>query len=151
MNQFKIKTKNGFKIIGSGQKTFIIAEISANHGHDINKAYKIIDVAAEAGVDAIKLQTYTPDTITIDSDRPEFQIKVNSAWKNQTLYRLYGKAYTPWNWQPKLKKYAESKNLICFSTPFDPTAVDFLEKINIPLYKVASFEVVDIPLLKKIG
>src|SRR3989344_3201694 len=125
--------------------------MSANHGHDIKKAYKIIDAAAKAGVDAIKLQTYTPDTITINSDKPEFQIKVNKAWKGQTLYRLYSKAYMPWSWQPKLKKYAESKGLVCFSSPFDNTAVDFLEKMKVPLYKVASFEVVDIPLLKRIG
>lgn len=151
MKNLIIKVKNKVKEIGLGQPVFIIAEMSANHGHDIKKAYKIIDEAAKAGVDAIKLQTYTPDTITIDSDKEYFQIKVNEAWKGQTLYSLYGKAYTPWEWQPKLKKYAESKGLVCFSTPFDNTAVDFLEKINMPLYKVASFEVVDIPLLKRIG
>ncbi len=146
--------KRGIKQIKNGTykfTTFIIAEMSANHGHDIKKAYKIIDEAAKAGADAVKLQTYTPDTITINSDKKYFQIKVNAAWKGQTLYSLYGKAYTPWGWQPKLKKYAESKGLICFSTPFDNTAVDFLEKMNMPLYKVASFEVVDIPLLKRIG
>ncbi len=151
MNNLEIKTKKGTRKIGLGQPVFIIAEMSGNHHHDFKKALKIIDAAAKAGADAIKLQTYTPDTITIDSDRPEFQIKVNKAWKGQTLYSLYGKAYTPWDWQPKLKKYAESKGLILFSTPFDPTAVDFLEKMNVPLYKVASFEVVDIPLLEKIG
>lgn len=148
---FAIKTKMGERKIGPGQPVFIIAEMSANHGHNINKAYKIIDAAYEAGVDAIKLQTYTPDTITINSDKKYFQIKVNDAWKGQTLYDLYSKAYTPWDWQPKLKKYAESKGLVCFSTPFDPTAVDFLEKIKMPVYKIASFEVVDIPLLKKVG
>lgn len=148
---FKIKTQKGIREIGPGQRIFIIAEMSGNHRQDIKKAYKIIDAAAEAGADAIKLQTYTPDTITIDSDRPEFQIKVNKAWKGQTLYSLYDKAYTPWDWQPKLKKYAESKGLICFSTSFDSTAVDFLEKMDVQLYKVASFEVVDIPLLEKIG
>lgn len=148
---FKIKTQKGIREIGPGQMTFIIAEMSGNHRQDIKKAYKIIDAAARAGADAIKLQTYTPDTITIDSDRPEFQIKVNKAWKGQTLYSLYNKAYTPWNWQPKLKKYAELKGLVCFSTPFDTTAVDFLEKMDVQLYKVASFEVVDIPLLKRIG
>lgn len=147
----KIKTGKKIKTIGLDQPAFIIAEMSANHGRDIKKAFKLIDAAAEAGADAIKLQTYTPDTITIDSDRPEFRIKVNEAWKNQTLYSLYGKAYTPWEWQPKLKKYAESRGLICFSTPFDPTAVDFLEKINVRLYKIASFEVTDIPLLERIG
>ncbi|OGM96136.1 MAG: pseudaminic acid synthase [Candidatus Yanofskybacteria bacterium RIFCSPHIGHO2_02_FULL_38_22b] len=146
-----IKIKGKIRRIGPGHPVFIIAEISANHGHDIKKAYKIIDATAKAGVDAIKLQTYTPDTITINSNKEYFQIKVNDAWKGQTLYDLYRKAYMPWGWQPKLKKYAESRGLICFSTPFDNTAVDFLEKINMSIYKVASFEVVDIPLLKKIG
>lgn len=151
MTDFVVKTKKGIKKIGLDHPIFIIAEMSANHGHDIGKAYRIIDEAAKAGADAVKLQTYTPDTITIDSDKKYFQIKVNDAWKGQTLYNLYSKAYTPWAWQPKLKKYAESKGLMCFSTPFDATAVDFLEKIDMPLYKIASFEVVDIPLLKKIG
>lgn len=151
MTNFVIKIKRDVRKIGTGHPVFIIAEMSANHGHDIKKAYKIIDAAVDAGVDAIKLQTYTPDTITLNSDKKYFQVKVNDAWKGQTLYSLYGKAYTPWEWQPKLKKYAESKGLICFSSPFDATAVDFLEKMNVPLYKVASFEVVDIPLLKKIG
>ncbi len=151
LKPFIIKTSKYKRKIGPGSPVFIIAEISANHGHNIKKAYKIIDQAVKAGADAIKLQTYTPDTITINSNKKYFQIKVNDAWKGQTLYSLYNKAYTPWDWQPKLKKYAESKGLVCFSTPFDSTAVDFLEKINMPLYKVASFEVVDTPLLKRIG
>lgn len=151
LKSFIIKTSKIQRKIGPDSPVFIIAEMSANHGHDIKKAYKIIDAAAKAGVDAIKLQTYTADTITIDSNKEYFQVKVNDAWKGQTLHSLYSKAYTPWDWQPKLKKYAESKGLILFSTPFDTTAVDFLEKIKVPLYKVASFEVVDIPLLKKIG
>ena len=151
MSKMTINTPKGKRTIGQGSPVFIIAEMSGNHRHDFKKALKIIDAAARAGADAIKLQTYTPDTITMNSDKPEFQIKVNKAWKGQTLYSLYKKSYTPWDWQPKLKKYAESKGLVCFSTPFDPTAVDFLEKMSVPLYKVASFEVVDIPLLKKIG
>lgn len=152
MKQITLKTPRGIrKIIGPGHPVFIIAEMSGNHNHNIKKAYRIIDAAAKAKVDAIKLQTYTPDTITIDCDNKCFQVKVNKAWKGQTLYNLYKKAYTPWDWQPKLKKYAESKGLICFSTPFDPTAVDFLEKMNVQLYKIASFEVIDIPLLERIG
>lgn len=147
----KIKTPAGVREIGIGKTVFIIAEMSGNHNQDINRAYKIIDAAADAGVDAVKLQTYTADTITLDCDKKYFQVKVNDAWKGQTLYNLYKKAYTPWDWQPKLKKYAEKKGLVLFSTPFDPTAVDFLEKMNVVLYKVASFEVVDIPLLKRIG
>lgn len=147
----KIKTPKGMRKIGKGQSCFVIAEISGNHNQDINKAFKIIDVVAEAGADAVKLQTYTADTITINCDKEYFQVKVNDAWKGQTLYNLYKKAYTPWDWQPKLKEYAEKKGLILFSTPFDNTAVDFLEKMNVELYKVASFEVVDIPLLERIG
>ena len=125
--------------------------MSGNHNQDINRAYSIIDAAAEAGVDAIKLQTYTPDTITIDCDKEYFPVKVNDTWRGQTLYSLYQKAYTPWEWQPKLKEYAESKGLICFSTPFDNTAVDFLEDIGVCLYKIASFETGYIELLKKVG
>ena len=141
----------GKRKIGPGYPVFIIAEMSGNHNQDIKKAYKIIDAAVEAGVDAIKLQTYTADTITIDCDKKYFQVKVNDAWKGQTLHSLYKKAHTPWEWQPKLKKYAEKKGLVFFSTPFDNTAVDFLEKMKVKLYKVASFEVVDIPLLERIG
>lgn len=151
MDSFVIKTLKGKRYIGPGHPVFIIAEMSGNHNQDIRKAYKIIDAASRAGADAIKLQTYTADTLTIDCDNKYFQVRVNKAWKGQTLYSLYEKAYTPWEWQPKLKKYAESKGLICFSTPFDSTAVDFLEKLGIQLYKVASFEIIDIPLLERIG
>lgn len=151
MKYLKIITPKGERKIGPGQPVFIVAEMSGNHNQDINRAYQIIDTAAEAGVDAIKLQTYTPDTITLDCDKEYFQVKVNDAWKGQTLYSLYQKVYTPWDWQPKLKKYGESKGLVVFSSPFDETAVDFLENMGVALYKVASFEVVHIPLLKKIG
>lgn len=151
MKNFIIKTPDGKREVGPGQSTFIIAEMSGNHNQSIKTAYKIIDAAAAAGADAIKLQTYTADTITIDCDNKYFKVKVNKAWKGQTLFSLYKKSYTPWNWQPRLKKYAEKKGLIFFSTPFDNTAVDFLEKMNVSLYKVASFEVVDVPLLKRIG
>lgn len=151
MNYIKIKTPRGIRKIGPGQPVFIIAEMSCNHLQSYKRALKIIDAAAQAGADAIKVQTYTADTITIDSDKKYFQIKVNKAWQGKTLYELYKKAYTPWEWQPKLKKYAESKGLTFFSFPLDNTAVDFLEKIKVELYKVGSFEVVDIPLLKRIG
>lgn len=151
MNKLIINTPKGERTIGPGNPVFIIAEMSGNHNQDINRAYKIIDAAAEAGVDAVKSQTYTADTITIDSDAEPFQIKKSDLWSGQTLYQLYQKAYTPWDWQPKLKDYAEAKGLIFFSSPFDNTAVDFLEKMKVELYKVASLEVVDIPLLKKIG
>ncbi|MBI3337255.1 MAG: pseudaminic acid synthase [Candidatus Staskawiczbacteria bacterium] len=145
------KIKIGKKLIGDGQPIFIVAELSGNHNQDINRAYKLIDEAANAGVDAVKLQTYTPDTMTIDSDGKYFQVNVNDAWKGQTLYQLYKTAYTPWEWQAKLKKYAEKKGLILFSAPFDETAVDFLENMGVLVYKVASFEIGDIELLKKIG
>ena len=151
MKKIEIKTLDGRRFIGKAQPVFIIAELSANHGHAFSKAIKLIDAAAEAGVDAVKLQTYTADTITIDSDKEYFRVKINDAWSGQTLYSLYKKAYTPWSWQLKLKKYAEKKGLIFFSTPFDDTAVDFLEKMRVQLYKIASFEVVDIPLLQRIG
>jgi len=100
MSQFKIKTPRGERIIGPGHPVFVVAEMSGNHNHDYKKALKIIDAAADAGVDAVKLQTYTPDTMTIDSDKKYFQVRVNKAWKGQTLYRLYQKSYTPWEWQP---------------------------------------------------
>lgn len=144
--------KIGKREVGRGRPTFIIAEMSGNHNHDIKRAYAIIDAAADAGADAVKLQTYTPDTITIDCDNKYFVVGGdNPDWKGKTLHQLYGEAYTPWEWQPKLNEYAESKGLICFSAPFDVTAVDFLEKMGMPLYKVASAELVDIPLLERIG
>jgi len=151
MNNIIIKTPKGKRRIGPGQPVFIIAEMSGNHNQSFARAKKIIDAAVTAGVDAIKIQTYTADTMTIDCDKSYFQVKVNKAWKGQSLYQLYQKAYTPWEWQPKLKKYAESKGLIFFSTPFDETAVNFLEKMRVQIYKVASFEVGDTPLLEKIG
>ncbi|MDO8562004.1 MAG: pseudaminic acid synthase [bacterium] len=143
--------KIGARKIGTGHPVFIVAEISGNHNGDIKRALKIIDAASDAGVDAVKLQTYTPDTMTIDSDRPEFIVQSNPAWKGKTLYQLYGEASTPWEWHKELFAHAKKRGLICFSSPFDATAVDFLETLKSPIYKVASFEVVDIPLLEKIG
>jgi len=150
MEYISIKTPKGIRKIGPGHPCFIVSEMSGNHNRSFVRAKKIIDVAAKAGVDAIKLQTYTADTLTIDSDKKYFKIKTGT-WSGKTLYQLYSQAYTPWQWQLKLKKYAEQKGLIFFSTPFDHTAVDFLEKMNVKLYKVASFEIGDIPLLKRIG
>jgi pseudaminic acid synthase len=148
MNKF-IKIND--KIIGNEHKIFIVAEISANHLHNFDNAVKLIYEAKKAGADAIKLQTYTPDTITLNCDNDYFQIKQGTIWDGTTLYKLYEKAYTPWEWQPKLKKIAEEEGLICFSSPFDRTAVDFLEKINVPAYKIASFEITDIPLIEYIA
>lgn len=139
------------KKVGPGNPVFIVAEMSGNHNQKLERAMAIVDAAVSAGVDAIKMQTYTPDTMTIDCDNKYFQIKVNESWKGQTLYSLYKKAFTPWEWQAKIKSYAESKGLVAFSTPFDESSVNFLEKLNMPLYKVASFEIGDLELLKRIG
>lgn len=128
---------------------YIIAEMSANHCGDKELAKKIIKTAKEIGADAVKVQTYTADTITIDCQNDEFQIKdEKSLWNGENLYSLYQKAYTPWEWQGELKEYADSIGIDFFSTPFDYTAVDFLESINVPMYKIASFEAIDYPLIK---
>ncbi len=137
--------------IGEGSPAFIIAELSANHNQKFDLAVETIKAAKEAGADAIKLQTYTPDTITIDCDNEYFQIKQGTLWDGKTLYQLYREAFTPWEWQPKLKKFAEDLGLLCFSSPFDNTAVDFLEQIAVPAYKVASFEITDIQLIEHIA
>lgn len=129
---------------------YIIAEISANHNGSIERAEAIVRAAADAGADAVKLQTYTADTMTIPCDDEFFRIK-GTLWDGKTLHALYQEAYMPWEWQPRLKAFANDLGMDCFSTPFDATAVDFLEKMDVPCHKVASFEVVDIPLLKKIA
>ena len=138
------------RAIGNCHPTYIIAELSANHHQDFNQAVKIIHAAKDAGADAVKLQTYTPDTLTIASDRPEFRIS-GTLWNGRTLHDLYAEAYTPWEWQPRLKLVAHDLGIDLFSTPFDATAVDFLEQMKVPAYKVASFELVDIPLIEKIA
>lgn len=129
---------------------YLVAEISANHNHDLYRAEQIIRAAAEAGADAVKLQTYTADTLTIACDNEYFRIK-GTLWEGRTLYDLYQEAYTPWEWHAPLQELCTELGLDFFSTPFDATAVNFLETLNVPLYKVASFELVDIPLLKKIA
>lgn len=138
------------KIIGIGQPVYIIAEISANHNQSIDKAVKLIEAAKDSGADAIKLQTYTADTMTIDCKNEYFKIK-GTIWEGKNLYRLYQEAFTPWEWHPKLKMICDKIGLDLFSTPFDSTSVDFLERMNVPAYKIASFEIVDIPLLKKVA
>ncbi len=144
--------KKEFKIenhmIGEGHLTFIVAEMSANHLQDYNRALEIMHAAKEAGADAIKLQTYTADTITIDSDKEYFRITGGTIWDGTTLYKLYQEAYTPWEWHAPLMEEAKKLGLICFSSPFDPTAVDLMEELDMPAYKIASYEITDIPLIK---
>ena len=137
--------------IGNSRPTYIIAELSANHNQKYENAIKLIDAAHKAGADAIKLQTYTPDTITIDCDKEEFKIKGGTLWDGQTLYELYKKAYTPWEWTKSLKEHANKLGIDLFSSPFDTTAVDYLEKLNVPAYKIASCEITDHILIKKIA
>jgi N-acetylneuraminate synthase len=140
---------NGRKI-GPGQPTYIVAEMSGNHQQDFAQAVKILEAAHRAGADAIKLQTYTPDTLTVPCDKAYFQIQ-GTIWAGKTLHDLYGEAYTPWEWQPELQRLAESLGLALFSTPFDASAVDFLEDMGVPAYKIASFELVDLPLIRRIA
>ncbi|MEW6003019.1 MAG: pseudaminic acid synthase [Nitrospirota bacterium] len=147
MNSFTI----GKHSVGEDSPVFIVAELSANHRQKFDFAVETIKAMKESGADAVKLQTYTPDTITIDSDNEYFQIKQGTLWDGKTLYQLYQEAYTPWEWQPKLKEIAEDLGLICFSSPFDKSAVDFLEKMDVPAYKIASFEITDIPLIEYIA
>ena len=137
--------------IGPGHPVYVIAEMSANHHQSYDEAVRLIHAAKEAGVDAIKLQTYTADTITIASDRPEFRIGHGTIWEGRKLHDLYQEAFTPWEWQPKLKAEAEQLGLHCFSSPFDATAVDFLETMQVPAYKIASFELVDLPLIERVA
>lgn len=136
--------------ISTDSPVYIVAEMSANHNMDFERAKEIIKAAAEAGADAIKIQTYTPDTITIDCKDECFRTQ-SKLWEGMTLYELYQKAYTPWEWQEDLKEYAESLGIDFFSSPFDITAVDFLEKLNVIAYKIASFEINDIPLIRKVA
>jgi len=141
----------GRRTVGVGHPVYVIAEVSANHHQDIEQAVKILHAAKDAGADAIKLQTYTPDTMTIACDRAEFLIGGGTIWDGTTLYELYGRAYTPWDWHPRLKQVANDLGMDLFSTPFDFTAVDFLEKMGVPAHKLASFELVDIPLIQEMA
>jgi len=142
--------KIGDRAIGAGQKTYVVAEVSANHNGEFRKAARIIDVAKEAGADAVKLQTYTADTLTIDCDKEWFRIK-GTPWDGRTLHELYREASTPWEWQADLKRHADEIGIELFSTPFDATAVAFLEQLGVACHKVASFENGDLPLLREIA
>ena len=147
-NTFKINEKT----IGPGQKPYIIAELSGNHNQSIDRALELIRIAKECGADAIKLQTYTADTMTLNISKGEFFVSdKDNMWKGQSLYELYHKAHTPWDWHAKIFSYAKELEIDCFSTPFDETAVDFLEALDVPCYKIASFENTDIPLIRKIA
>ncbi|MBN1615177.1 MAG: pseudaminic acid synthase [Deltaproteobacteria bacterium] len=138
----------GDRKVGDEAPVLIVAELSCNHMQDFQTAMDTIAAMKEAGADAVKVQTYTPDTITIDSEREYFQIRQGTLWDGTTLYRLYRKAYTPWDWQPALKERAQDLGLIFFSSPFDKTAIDFLENMDVPAYKIASFEITDLPLIE---
>lgn len=154
MQTIAIKIPHGKRTIGGGEPCFIIAEMSGNHNQSFDRAVAIIKAAADAGADAIKLQTYTPDTMTIDCKKDWFKVGGEDnpeVWQGKYLYDLYKTAYTPWEWHPKLKTIAEDLGLAFFSTPFDDTSVDFLESLGVPFYKIASYEATDIPLLKKVA
>ena len=138
------------RLIGPGQPAYIIAEMSGNHGQSFEQAAQIVRAAKDCGADAIKFQTYTPDTLTIDCDSEFFKIK-GTLWEGKNLYDLYSEAYTPWEWQPRLKAEANSLGLDCFSTPFDSTAVAFLEQMDVPAHKIASFELVDLALIREVA
>jgi len=140
------------KYIGINHKPFIIAEMSGNHNQSLERALQIVEAAATAGVDALKLQTYTADTMTLNISEGEFVIEdKNSLWYGENLYTLYKKAYTPWEWHKPIFEKCKELGIIGFSTPFDVTAVDFLEELDVPMHKIASFENIDIPLLKKVA
>lgn len=146
MNKFSILGRP----IGPQYEPYVIAEMSANHNGNIDTAFRIIEEAKRSGADALKIQTYTPDTITLDSDLPDFQIK-GGLWDGKTLYELYEWAHTPWDWHKPLFEHAQKQGITIFSSPFDNTAVDLLEDLNAPAYKIASFEAVDLPLIKYVA
>lgn len=141
----------GDRRVGPGCSTYVVAELSANHGQSYEQAARLVHAAKQAGADAVKLQTYTADTMTIASDRDCFRIRGGTIWDGRSLHSLYQEAYTPWEWQPKLKDLAESLGMDLFSTPFDESAVDFLQAMEVPAFKIASFELVDLPLIERVA
>ena len=143
-------TVNGRRI-GSGEPTYVIAELSANHHHELDLAKELVHAAAESGADAVKLQTYTPDTMTIAGDQPWFRVGDGTLWAGRSLHDLYAEAATPWEWHAELASVADGLGLTLFSTPYDPTSVRFLQEMDVPAYKVASFELVDLPLIRQMA
>ncbi|WP_419177000.1 pseudaminic acid synthase [Desulfosediminicola sp.] len=142
----------GNRKVGVGEQPFVIAEMSGNHNQSLERALEIVEAAAKCGAHALKIQTYTPDTMTLDIDEREFHISdPNSLWAGTSLYKLYGQAYTPWDWHKPIFERARELGLIAFSTPFDDTAVDFLESLNVPCYKIASFENTDVNLIRRVA
>lgn len=139
------------RVVGIGHPTYVIAELSANHGQDLERARELVHVAKDIGADAVKLQTYTADTLTLDSDAAPFRVKEGTLWAGVTLHELYERAFTPWEWQPELKAEANAIGIDLFSTPFDSTAIDFLEALDPPAHKVASFEIVDRALIARVA
>ena len=138
----------GDRFVGEREPVMIVAELSGNHNGDYERAVALVHAAAEAGADAVKLQTYTADTITIDCDKPYFQLNRGTLWDGTTLYKLYQEAYTPWEWHEGLAAEAKKCGMLCFSSPFDPTAVDLMERLEMPAFKIASFEITDVPLIR---
>ena len=147
MSQFSINGRG----IGPDEPTYVIAELSANHRNELDHAMELLEAAVEAGADAVKIQTYRPDTLTIDAETDHFTISEGTPWDGQTLYELYEEGYMPWEWQPKLKRRADELGVDLFSSAFDDSAVEFLEEMDVPAYKVASFENVDIPLIRRMA
>src|SRR5262245_54508507 len=142
----------GGRPIGRGHPPFVIAEMSGNHNQSLDRALAIVEAAARAGAHALKIQTYTPDTMTLDLDEREFHIAdPDSPWTGTSLYKLYGEAYTPWDWHAPFFARAKELGLVAFSSPFDASAVDFLESIDAPCYKIASFENIDVPLIRRVA
>ena len=140
------------RLIGLGHPPFVIAEMSGNHNQSLERALEIVEAAAKTGAHALKIQTYTPDTMTLDLDEREFHISdPNNLWAGTSLYKLYGEAYTPWEWHKPIFDHARKLGIIPFSTPFDDTAVDFLETLDVPCYKIASFENTDLPLIRRVA
>jgi pseudaminic acid synthase len=141
----------GRRLVGPGHPVYVVAELSANHGGDYERARQLVEAAKETGADAVKLQTYTAETLTLDSDAAPFRVGGGTLWDGRTLHDLYREAHTPWDWQPRLKARADELGLDLFSSPFDASAVAFLEQMGVPAHKIASFEIVDLDLIRRVG